>query len=188
LLLLLIVLLVVVMLVMLMLVVGYGHGGWVFLLFAAFASYRRYARHLSFELTCLSHPLAFASLLSPMPSALNGLLKLAVLETASTWPGLPPLGSTSMPLASLSALDSNELGRGFRLSFFRASCRAIGDLSNFSTLMAVIGADGVGVCGCVVCGVWLPLLLAACGKLLLLLPSYDVGVCMPTATPSPACA
>lgn len=54
---------------------------------------------------------------SPIPTA--GLLKLAVLETAATWPELP--SPVSIALLSLSALDSNELARIFLRSFLRAS-------------------------------------------------------------------
>lgn len=99
-------------------------------------------------LTCFSPPAP--SLLSLMPKQLIGLLKFAVLETASTWPGL--LGSTSMALASESALDSSELARFFRRSFFRASTRATGEFKTLSVFMGVV-VEGVGVWGCVVCGV-----------------------------------
>lgn len=48
---------------------------------------------------------------------------MSVLETAATWPGFPLLfPSMSIALlASDSVLDSNELARIFRLSFFRVS-------------------------------------------------------------------
>lgn len=61
---------------------------------------------------------------SPIPTA--GLLKLAVLEIAATWPELP--SPVSIALLSLSALDSNELARIFRRSFLRASVNANSDL------------------------------------------------------------
>ncbi|KNC23645.1 hypothetical protein FF38_13240 [Lucilia cuprina] len=104
-----------------------------------------------------------------------GLLKLAVLETASTWPGL--LGSTSMALASDSALDSSEWARFFRLSFFRASTLATGEFRTLSAFRGVV-VEGVGVCGWVVC-VPTPLLeISIIDELLA--PSYEgVGVCMP---------
>lgn len=57
-----------------------------------------------------------------MPECM-GDLKLSVLETAATCPGFPLLfPSISMALlASDSVLDSSELARIFRLSFFLVS-------------------------------------------------------------------
>uniref|UniRef100_A0A182Q968 Uncharacterized protein n=1 Tax=Anopheles farauti TaxID=69004 RepID=A0A182Q968_9DIPT len=54
-----------------------------------------------------------------------GLLKLAVLDIAATWPGLP-LSPISIALPSDSALDSSDEARIFRRSFFRLSSRRLG--------------------------------------------------------------